>query len=176
MSTSAEDQRSIPCVLVQPPAAHVVRGGDDAGPDPLGDERLDHEPADLGLDTRRARRCPRRSAPRPPGRRAVDGCGRARSGTSRCRSASGSSSAAGRSGAARTRRGRGRSASDGRACARTSGVASSGHPHSAIVSEYSSSLRDGVLKPRRATPSTIGGDRVRAAGERHVRAVERRPS
>ena len=37
-------------VLPQPPAAHVVRGGDDARADALGDERLDDEVADLGLD------------------------------------------------------------------------------------------------------------------------------
>ena len=45
-------------------------------------------------------------------------------------------------------------------------------PHSASVSEYSSSLRDGVLKPFRGDPVDHRGDRVRAAGERQVRAVE----
>ena len=61
-STSAVDQRSPPWSLCQPPAAEVVRAGDDAGPDALGHPDLVDEVADLGVRPSADRRSSRRGA------------------------------------------------------------------------------------------------------------------
>ena len=88
----------------------VMRARDDAGPDRLGHPHPVHEVADLGRDLQEIAGRRRRAAPRPRDGARAGWCARSRRATWRCRSASGSGSAAGRwAGAAISPRGRGRS-------------------------------------------------------------------